>query len=43
LLSAEPRFSIDDISQARRMLGYEPKREFAASIGPVIEEILAAS
>jgi UDP-glucose 4-epimerase len=37
----ELRFSVADISKARYLLGYEPSHEFAASIGSVVDEILA--
>ena len=37
----ELRFSVADISRARHVLNYEPAHEFASSIRPVIDEILA--
>ncbi len=39
----ELRYSVADISKARRLLGYEPKHRFDESIGIVIDEILAGS
>jgi len=43
LAPGELRYSIADISLARRTFGYQPRREFGASIGDVIEEILGGA
>jgi nucleoside-diphosphate-sugar epimerase len=37
----ELRFSVADISKARRLLGYQPVHDLAGSLGPVVDEILA--
>jgi UDP-glucose 4-epimerase len=39
----ELRFSVADISKARKILGYSPRRGFAASVGAVADEILTGS
>ncbi len=36
----ELRFSVADISKARRLLGYQPSRVFASVIGQVVKEIV---
>ena len=40
-MPGELRFSVADISKARRLLGYEPAHEFPLGLGPVVDEILA--
>lgn len=36
----ELRYSVADISKARRLLNYAPRHELASGIGPVVDEIL---